>query len=255
MKRTLESHHREVLRNLLLGYIQHCEISRNLIGTVERTLEYKGIKYAVPGFTFYGPPNPSGETDFVGIIGGRRSGDRTSAEVTLQLIERLILQPRLAEGLWLRVLPVLNPIGIERKWTEVSADKEAEESLRLRCTDGIIEIASTDRPWPLIGLHGDRTWTQAAKTAVEDVNRLYNELGGPAHGQTQISHLPDWAQVGWNLYIELPRAWSAGQATHYASQYLLSFFRRWQAAKDPLPTFDEPQQKSARTSFHHALEY
>jgi hypothetical protein len=250
MKRILESHHREVLRDLLLGYIQHCEISRHLIGTVEKTLEYDGIKYAVPGFTFYGPPSSSGDTNFIGIIGGRRAGDRVSAEVTLQLIERLVLQPGLAEGLWLRVLPVLNPVGIERNQTKAPADTETEEALRLRCNDGVIEIASTDRPWPLVGLHGDAQWTRAAKAAVEDINRLHGEAGGAPNRQTQVSRLPDWAHVGWNLYIEIPKSWDTSLATHYASQYLLAFFRRWQAEKEPFPAFDEAGVGSSRRYAH-----
>lgn len=254
MKRTLERHHREVLRDLLLGYVEHCEVAPNLVGTLDHTFLYEGVKYGIPAFSFRGPIPPDGPTRFVGLVAGRRGGDRLSAEVTLQLIERLILQPGLGEGFWLRVLPVLDPVGLEKGEDDAAVDvpTPSDKNTRLHCGDGIIEIAATDRPFPCIGVRGGGEWKQAALGANEALVRLVSENPGegPDRFAFQVAELPPKARLPWDLYFGLPASWNTTEATHFASQWLLVFFRllRERARLRALSAEDPADQPTRRTS-------
>ncbi|MCC5806158.1 MAG: hypothetical protein JJU00_07495 [Opitutales bacterium] len=246
MKKTIERHHREALRDLLLGYVEHCEIAPNLTGTLERTLYHHGVKYAVPAFSFRGPIPPDGPTRFIGLVAGRHGGDRLSAEVTLQLIERLVLQPGLGEGLWLRILPVLDPVGLERGNEAAPPAElgEIDEAVRLRCGHGVIEIATSNRAFPAIGLRADPEWKEAAYAAVESTDRLASEGDGSpdTRYRFQVNELPASARVPWNLYIAIPASWNPSAATHFASQWLLVFFRHLQSQANLHPQPDSKRE-------------
>ncbi len=228
MKRTLDSAHRATLRALILGTIQHCEISRHLIGTIPHTFEENGIQYGVPSFTFFGPPDSYRETRMLGLMAGRRSGDGLSAEVALQVIERLLIQPGIATGLWLRILPVINPVGLENPESEARAYTPAEERLSLDALDGVIEVATTQKDRLTLGLRSDWDGLPAGLAAYEDMQRLSTDLGDIEYERVSATQLPYNARSPWHLYLGLPRTWGAAEATHLASQFLLCFFRRWQ---------------------------
>jgi hypothetical protein len=227
MKRTLDPHHRAALRRLVLGAVEHCEISRHLVGTIAHTFEHEGVRYGIPAFTFYGPQQRDTETRFVGLMAGRRAGDGLSGEVTLQLIERLLLQPGFASGLWLRVLPIINPVGLEDPESLAPAYEPAVQRLSLEGADGVIEVASTRHRRLTIGLRGDWSGRQAALTAANDLSRLRNEFGATDRDELPPTQLPYNARSPWHLYLGLPASWGPAEATLLASQFLLCFFRRW----------------------------
>ncbi|MBC2596234.1 hypothetical protein H5P28_18350 [Ruficoccus amylovorans] len=227
MNRTLDPKHRAAMRRLVLGAVEHCEISRHLIGSIAQTFTHDGVKYGIPAFTFFGPQENDVETRFVGLMAGRRAGDGLSAEVTLQLMERLLLQPGFAAGLWLRTLPIINPVGLEDPESLAPAYEPAVLRLNLECPDGVIEVSSTRRKRLVIGMRSDWSGRGGALAAADDMNRLSAELGGIEREEIPPTQLPYNARSPWHLYLGFPETWSSNQATHLASQYLLCFFRRW----------------------------
>lgn len=264
MTRKLDPQDRSALRNLLLGVVEHCEISRHLIGTMVHTFYRDGIKYGIPAFTFVGPGGARNQQARIGIVAGKNAGDRLSAEVTLELLERLLLQPSIAASTTLRMVPILNPVGLERPDSGATHHEPTEERIRLQSPDGMIEVTTIDEPAMHFTMHADATAQKALELASMDLHRLSAEIdvrlsqtlltvdsaatdsAQNAAGATGLTgaadagiantgthdpaawifpDLHDPAPAGWNLKVGIPRGWGATVAVQLASQFLLSFFR------------------------------
>lgn len=176
MKRQLDPKDRSALRDLLLGAIEHCEISRHLIGTMVHTFYRDGIRYGIPAFTFTGPATAANLHARIGIIAGKSAGDRLSAEVTLELLERLLLQPAIAANLTLRIAPILNPAGLEKPDSGATFHALSEERIRLQSPDGLIEIVSIPGNTLHFALRANALTQQALQSASADIHRLSGEL-------------------------------------------------------------------------------
>lgn len=176
MTRQLDPKDRSALRDLLLGAIEHCEISRHLIGTMVHTFYRDGIKYGIPAFTFTGPAGAPNLHSRIGIIAGKNAGDRLSAEVTLELLERLLLQPAIAGNLTLRIAPILNPAGLEKPHSGATFHALSEERIRLQSPEGLIEITSIEGNTLHFAMLADAIGQQALEDASRDIHRLSNEL-------------------------------------------------------------------------------
>ncbi len=226
-KTRLNPEFRAKMSELILGFIEHCEISRTLIGQIERFVRHNGRKYGLPTFTVYGPPEPGVETSFVNLLGVNSAGDATSAEAVLQLIERLVLQPNVAAGRVLRILPVTNPVALElghpvEDEPLLSSLEMAVEDFRNLPSDGFIEIRLTDSSRLALVVSGPSEIVEAARDTEEAIRRLRSEnfLDGVLLRSVRLRH-----EGRWHLALEIPREWSSALATHWASQVLVVFFR------------------------------
>ncbi len=218
---------RAKMTELVRGFIEHCEISRTLIGQIERFVRHDGRKYGLPTFTVYGPPEPGVETSFVNLLGVNTSGDATAAETVLQLIERLVLQPTIASGRVLRILPVTNPVALEHgrpieDGALLSSLEMAVEDFRNLPSDGFIEIGLADSPRLSLAISGSAEVVEAARDTEEAIRRLQNEnfREGILLRSVRLRH-----EGRWHLSLEIPRDWPSSLATHWASQVLVVFFR------------------------------
>ncbi len=226
-KNRLNPEFRARMSDLIRGFIEHCEISRTLIGQIERFVRHDGRKYGLPTFTVYGPPEPGVETSFVNLLGVNSSGEVTSAETTLQLIERLVLQPNIAAGRVLRILPVTNPVALELGQPVddaplLSSLESAIEDFRNLPSDGFVEIRLTDTTQLQLAISGSPEVVNAARDTEEAIRRLQSEnfREGILLRSVRMRH-----EGRWHLSLEVPRDWPSSLASHWASQVLVVFFR------------------------------
>jgi len=218
---------RSKMRDLIQGFIEHCEFSQNLIGQIERFVKYRSLKYGLPTFTVYGPPHPELETSFVNLIGLNDDGDATTAETLLQLIERLVLQPHVATGHVLRILPVSNPIALEKgdpisDFDVLSSLDEALDNFRRVRADGTIELKVADRAQLALSVSGPISILDVVSATGEAMRRLQREET-PDFSAIVNQNLDDVAE--WHLTIEIPRHWNETLAVHWTSQALVVFLR------------------------------
>lgn len=226
-KTRLNPEFRAKMSQLVRGFIEHCEISRTLIGQIERFVRHDGRKYGLPTFTVYGPPDPGSETSFVNLLGVNTAGETTTAEAVLQLIERLVLQPNIATGRVLRILPVTNPVALElgRPIDDerlLASLEMAVEDFRNLHSDGFIEIRSTDSSRLAMTVSGRGEVVEAARETEEAIRRIQSEnfLGGIHLRSVRLRH-----EGRWHVALEIPREWPSALASHWASQVLVVFFR------------------------------
>ncbi len=226
-KTRLNPEFRAKMSELILGFVEHCEISRTLVGQIERFVRHGGRKYGLPTFTVYGPPEPGVETRFVNLLGVNSAGDATSAEAVLQLVERLVLQPAIVAGRVLRILPVTNPVALElghpvEDEPLLSSLEMAVEDFRNLPSDGFVEIRLADSPHLALTVSGDPEIVAAARDTEEAIRRLGSEnfREGALLRSVRLRH-----EGRWRLVLEIPRDWSSSLAAHWASQVLVVFFR------------------------------
>lgn len=226
-KNRLNPEFRAKMSELIRGFIEHCEISRTLIGQIERFVRHEGRKYGLPTFTVYGPPEPGVETSFVNLLGVNSSGEVTAAETTLQLIERLVLQPHIAAGRVLRFLPVTNPVALElgepvEDEPLLSSLEMAVEDFRNLPSDGFVEIRLADVKHIGLAVSGSTAVVEAARETEEAIRRLQSEnfRDGVLLRSVRMRH-----EGRWHLTLEIPREWPSALASHWASQVLVVFFR------------------------------
>jgi hypothetical protein len=218
---------RSKMRELIQGFIEHCEFSQNLVGQIERFVKYRGLKYGLPTFTVFGPPKPGLETSFVNLIGLNEDGDATTAEILLQLIERLVLQPHVSTGHVLRILPVSNPIALEKgdpisDFNTLSSLDEALAHFRRSRADGTIELKMADRAQLALLISGPVSILDVVSSAGESMRRLQREESPDFNADVRRRLTED---EPWHLTIEIPRHWNETLAVHWTSQALVVFLR------------------------------
>ena len=226
-KTRLNSEFRAKMTGLVRGFIEHCEISRTLVGQIERFVRHEGRKYGLPTFTVYGPSERGVATSFVNVLGVNTTEDVTAAETTLQVIERLVIQPGIAAGRVLRFLPVTNPVALElgrpvEDERLLSFLEMAVDDFRNLPSDGFIEIRLTERSKLSLAVSGPPEVAEAARDAEEAIRRLQSESFGEGIvlRSVRLRH-----EGRWHLSLEIPREWPSSLATHWASQVLIVFFR------------------------------
>lgn len=226
-KTRLNPEFRAKMSELIRGFVEHCEISRTLVGQIERFVRHNGRKYGLPTFTVYGPPEPGVETRFVNLLGVNSSGDVTSAEAVLQLIERLVLQPAIVAGRVLRILPVTNPVALElghpvEDEPLLSSLEMAVEDFRNLPSDGFVEIRLTSSSQLGLIVSGSSEIVAAARNTEDAIRRLNSEnfREGALLRSVRLRH-----EGRWRLVLEIPREWPSAVAAHWASQVLVVFFR------------------------------
>lgn len=161
------------------------------------------------------------------LIGLNDDGDVTTAETLLQLIERLVLQPHVATGHVLRILPVSNPIALEKgdlisDFDNLSSLDEALSHFRRSRADGTIELRIADRAQLSLSISGAPSILDVVSSTGEAMRRLQREETPDFHAVVH-RHLIEGGP--WHLTIEIPRHWNETLAVHWISQALVVFLR------------------------------
>jgi hypothetical protein len=213
--------HRSRMRELIQGFIEHCEVSQTLVGRIERLIEFDGRKYGVPAFTVFGPARAELETQFVGLVGVNDGQDARAAETLLQLIERVAVQPRIAEGSVLQILPVTDPVGLELD-AAVPSIPEDPYKFRREPVDGLIELEVSGAEAFSVAAEGPTPFLQAVASAEEVLHRLAAEEPGD---RLVVRSQRIRREGAWRLSIRIPQTWPAAASVHWGSQFLVLFFR------------------------------
>lgn len=146
----LDPHLRKNLKDLLLGYVEHCEISSRLMARIDFPIYHHGFKYGAPVFT-HTPHAESAANPPIGLIGHNAPHSHLASEVLLELVDLLVQWPSLAGNAVLRILPVGNPVALEleedaptiESWPELGHHLEV---FRAQSPGGVIEIEASEGP-------------------------------------------------------------------------------------------------------------
>ncbi|RFC41497.1 MAG: hypothetical protein DVB23_003443 [Verrucomicrobia bacterium] len=179
-KTFLHPEYRSRMRDLIQGFIEHCEFSDSLVGQIERFFYFQGRKYGFPTFTISGQRQPGSGARFVNLVGVNDGDGKTAAETLLQLIERLAIQPHIAAGHILRVLPVSDPLGLELGESGVPAEvlqilETQVDAFRNEPAEGLIEVHVTGDDTMRIHAQGPATMLGASSAATEALQMLQDE--------------------------------------------------------------------------------
>ncbi len=199
----LDSSLRQNLRNLLQGYVEHCEISETLMAHIEAPFYYHGFKFGAPVFThrqaWVFPERPS-----VGIAGINRPANTAPSEVVLQIMEILSQQPDAAGPAPLRLLPVSDPVALE-----LGDDAPAEEWPVLAHL--LAEFQTTSRVGFLSISPSDTDAFQLSGTATIDVIRKLVAGEGNLRVLQRLDLAPLPAGETWSLRLDIPQHLSAAE--------------------------------------------
>jgi hypothetical protein len=229
---------RKNLKDLLQGYVEHCEVSQHLMARIDFPIYYHGFKFGAPVFTHSGPPNGNEDRKIIGLIGLNNRDSQVASEILLQFIEILTQQPRLADAAILRILPVANPVALELE-NDAPADGDwpildhLVSQFHEQAGSGVIEISSGDRE--VYRLEGEASPLLFA--AIEDVRS-----GVPVDGARSrvlvpetISLNPVSAETRWRLKLTVPNSWTGAPEIHAISRFLTRLLRThsWLTAGAP----------------------
>ena len=214
---------RKNLRDLLQGYVEHCEVSHHLMARMDFPIYYHGFKFGAPVFTHIGRSEPSSDRQVIGLIGLNDPGSQVASDVLLQLIEILTQHPNLADDSVLRILPVANPVALEMG-DDAPASEEWDILRHLigqfqeQAVDGLLELVSgqDDR----YSLEGEASPSLFA--ALEDVH-----AGLPADSERSRVRYPDHitlkpvgASDRWKLRLTIPETWTDAPEVHATARFI-----------------------------------
>lgn len=209
----LDSSLRDNLRNLLQGYVEHCEISDTLMARIETPLYYHGFKFGSPVFT-HRQLGVSGDDPPVGILGLNQGTNTLPSEVVLQIIEKLVQRTDAAGSSPLRMLPVANPVALE-----LGAD--APSHLDWPLLDHLIEEFEASSPAGFIAIApspagefrlGGSISPEAIRKLVTHQDHL--KMLGEFH------LIPVEAGGAWSLRLEIPERLTSTEVLHTANLVL-----------------------------------
>lgn len=218
--------YRSAMRELVKGFLEHCEHCTSYMGRIDHFVWQDGLKYGMPTFTLLGGVDEAGASQTVNILGRNVGNGAKIAEGILQVIERVILQPRVARGFNLRLMPVSDPIALEGVISceaSSAAINELVESWKFVAPDGNIEIGEIDGDLAQIRVSGDDRLFRSVLDADETLWKRYG-----AHWTTVVEEFRAEivARDGWEIRIGLPGKWDAGISSHMLCQFLLTFMAK-----------------------------
>lgn len=214
---------RAKLKDLLQGYIEHCEVSPHLMARIDLPIIFHGFRFGAPVFTHSGPSSGPVDREIIGLIGRNAPQSSIASDVLLQFIEILSQQPHLAGTSVLRLLPVANPVALElgdsapptEDWPILDhlIGRFKEEA-----GDGIIEIL----PSPDAGYLLEGSANSDMFAALRDVA----ESADPSSPRPrvlvppQITITPISAEQKWNLRLHVPVTWNEAPEIHAVARFL-----------------------------------
>lgn len=219
---TLQPELRKNLRDLLQGYVEHCEFSEHLTGRIEFPIYFMGFKYGAPLFTHVGPGQPWEDRPVIGFIGWNTPSSRLASQVLLQFIEILTQHPRFAGNSVLRMLPVANPVALELD--EDAPDQEDWDLLRALCdrfkeqsTDGFIEIEAADVE--------DFTLAGEVGRELHGILEKLGEIIPAIRGRIAVPSSFQLTTVGenerWTLRLLVPKDKDDSRSIHAVARFLI----------------------------------
>ena len=219
---TLHPDLRKNLRNLLQGYVEHCEFSEHLTGRIDFPLYYLGFKYGAPVFTHVGPGHEREDRPVVGLIGWNTPESQLASQVLLQFIEILTQHPRVAGNAILRLLPVANPVALELDEDAPSHEEwdllgHLAEQFKNQASNGLIEIQAADvKEFTLAG-----EITPAIYQALETVSVIIPAIRGRIAVPTSLELKPVRPDERWQLRLIVPSDWNDPRSVHAVARFLV----------------------------------
>lgn len=219
---TLHPHLRKNLRNLLQGYVEHCEFSEHLTGRIDFPIYFMGFKYGAPVFTHVGPGQPWEDRPVVGLIGWNTPTSQLASQVLLQFTEILTQHPRVAGNSVLRLLPVANPVALELDedapdrgdWDLLHA---LGERFKSQATDGLIEVESVDvADFTLTGRVGP-----ALHRILEKLGEILPAIRGRVAVPTDFRLETVSAEEPWHLRVLLPSDWTDPRSINAVARFIV----------------------------------
>ena len=219
---TLHPDLRKNLRNLVQGYVEHCEFSEHLTGRIDFPLYYLGFKYGAPVFTHVGPGHEREDRPVVGLIGWNTPTSQLASQVLLQFIEILTQHPKVAGNAILRLLPVANPVALELDEDAPSHEEwdllgHVAGQFRNQATHGLIEIEAGDvKELTLTG-----EIPPVVYQALETVSVIIPAIRGRIAVPTSIHVTPVPPDERWLLRLTVPSDWSDPRSVHAVARFLV----------------------------------
>ncbi|MCW1887128.1 hypothetical protein OKA04_20485 [Luteolibacter flavescens] len=219
---TLHPDLRKNLRNLLQGYVEHCEFSEHLTGRIDFPLYYLGFKYGAPVFTHVGPGHDREDRPVVGFVGWNTPTSQLASQVLLQFIEILTQHPRVAGNAILRLLPVANPVALEldedapdlQDWDLLG---HLAEQFKNQASHGLIEVHAADVQSFTVAGEIPPTLHQAIKSVGVTIPALRGRIAVPTALQVKPVH----PEERWQLRLLVPSGWDDPRSIHAVARFLV----------------------------------
>ncbi len=219
---TLHPDLRKNLRNLVQGYVEHCEFSEHLTGRIDFPIYYMGFKYGAPVFTHRGPGKASEDRPVVGMIGWNTPASQIPSQVLLQFIEILTQHPRVAGNAVLRMLPVANPVALELDEDAPSREdwdllSHLSDQFKEQAADGWIEVQTGDvEDFVLAGEVSPALYKLLGKS--RGLGTLPERRGIRLPGFLNLK--PARQDERWQLRLIIPSEWSDADSVNGVARFL-----------------------------------
>lgn len=211
------------LKDLLQGYIEHCEVSPHLMARIDLPIIYHGFRFGAPVFTHQGPTAGNGQRDIIGLIGRNGPDSNIASDVLLQFIEILSQQPHLAGPSILRILPVANPVALELGDAAPSAEgwpilDHLITRFQDEAADGLIEILPSREAGYLLEGSANSHMFAALRDVADSVDTPSPRPRVLIPSRISVSPIP--AELKWNLRLHVPVTWKDAPEIHAVARFL-----------------------------------
>lgn len=219
---TLHPDLRKNLRNLVQGYVEHCEFSDHLTGRIDFPIYYMGFKYGAPVFTHTGPGKATDDRPVVGMIGWNTPSSQLPSQILLQFVEILTQHPRLADTAVLRMLPVANPVALEldedaptrEEWDTLG---RLADQFKDQAADGWLEVHAADvSGFSIAGEISPALYKALEKARETATARERNGVKFPAFMNVK----PVRRDERWHLRLIVPASWDDSRSIHAVARFL-----------------------------------
>lgn len=228
---------RRNLKDLLEGYVEHCQVSHHLMARIDFPIYFHGFKFGAPIFTHSAPGQEGVRRRVIGLLGVNTPDSQVSSEILLQLIEILVQRPEVGEGSILRILPVANPVALElgehaphlSDWPilEHMIGKFQEQS-----TEGVLEVVVTDGGYALEG-----NVSSSLFQALDEVRAEVPKDAGRSRVLVpdRILLSPVSATEPWRLKLSVPLFWTEAPEVHAVARFISRLIRSYSSLQNPVP--------------------
>jgi len=225
---------RRNLKDLLDGYLEHCQVSRHLMARIDFPIYYHGFKFGAPIFTHSDPRHEAEDQKVIGLLGVNTPDSQVPADILLQLIEILVQQPNLAEASILRVLPVANPVALELgEHAPALSDWPILEHLvskfQAQSADGMLEVVVADEEYALEGSASVALFQTLEKITSPDGKKPF-ALQPDAIRLTPVS-----GGVPWHVRLSVPATWTESAKVHSVARFIARLIGAFTSRLDSSP--------------------